>query len=230
MKVRNQREVRSPREKQGRRRRRLCFMNPGFELLELRQLLAEVVTIGTPTPVTVSNSQQVMQFTLTRTPDTNFPPDSLPALTVTYSTVDGTAHAGTDYVGQTNQTVTFASGSLTAQVNVAILPEPSTGWGGQTSRTFSLKVTAAKTPLFSSGYQGPPYSVGSTVDIATGEFRQLASRRGGGQFRRQQWIDPPWDLSDPPLLQFAAYCSRWTANLHTWRPPTSSTTGRPVSS
>ena len=192
-----------------------------LEFLEDRQLLAEVVTIATPTPVQVSNAQQVMQFQLNRTADTDYPLDSLPQLTLTYSTVNGTAQAGTDFVGQTNQTVTFAAGSSTADVDVTILPQASSGWAGQNSRSFSLDVTASQTtPLFSSVYQPPGQGSSGTVDIATGDF--------GGSFPGVVVANSGVSsgdifegISQSPRSSALRPRSRWTASPRSWRWPTS---------
>jgi len=42
-------------------------------------------------------------------------------VTVNYSTVDGTAHAGVDYIGTTNQLLTFTNGQVSQYVTVPIL-------------------------------------------------------------------------------------------------------------
>jgi hypothetical protein len=144
-----------------------------FDLLEERRLLSEVVTINTPPSVQVSNQQQTMVFQLNRTADPNIqPPDNLPALTVICNTIDGTAQSGRDYDAVKDQTVTFLKGANTA--NVPVIINPASGWTGEASRTFTLKVTAAQLPLFETPSAPFPSQRGA-VDIASGNFEGSSS-------------------------------------------------------
>ncbi|HIE97478.1 MAG TPA: hypothetical protein EYG03_20295 [Planctomycetes bacterium] len=65
------------------------------------------------------------------------------ALTVTYSTFDGTgptgARAGADFVGQTNQTLTFAAGETEKTISVSTIDDAL----GETSETFHVTLSEA---------------------------------------------------------------------------------------
>lgn len=65
--------------------------------------------------------------------------DTSAAFTLNLSTTSGTAVDGTDFTGQTNTPVAFATGDASKTVNVAILNRP----GFQGNRTFSATITVA---------------------------------------------------------------------------------------
>jgi hypothetical protein len=61
------------------------------------------------------------------------------AFTLFFSTTDGTAIAGTDYIGQTNTVVSFANGETSKTVNVAITDRPNYQGG----RSFTANIALA---------------------------------------------------------------------------------------
>ena len=97
-----------------------------------------VVSIGTPVIVTEG---ALATFTVTLSGR------SASDVVVTYSTVNGTAIAGQDYTGATNQTVTVLAGSLTATFDIAttddLLDEP--------TETFMVNLVSATNATVSVG-------------------------------------------------------------------------------
>jgi len=61
--------------------------------------------------------------------------------TVVWSTVDGTARAGVDFVGVVNRVQTIPAGGLGAELRVALLPRPA----GTPTRWFGVEVSAIST-------------------------------------------------------------------------------------
>jgi hypothetical protein len=57
-------------------------------------------------------------------------------LTVYYSTADGTATSGVDYIGQTNGHVTIGAGDTTADIPITILADA----GAHTNLTFAITI------------------------------------------------------------------------------------------
>ena len=123
------------------RRRSREQRKPTVESLERRRLLSETVWLGTPQPVYGSNVQQTMVFPVTRIPDFSIPNDNLPALTVTYKTIDGSAVSGLDYTGTSDGTVTFAAGSTATSLDIPILAQSATTTAKTMTRTFLVELT-----------------------------------------------------------------------------------------
>ena len=123
---------------------RRCRSRPTLESLERRQLLSETISVGTPQSVSASNMPQMMVFPVTRTTDPENPNDKLPALTVTYKTINGTAVSGIDYTGTADGTAMFTQGSTTADIDVPILPIPANSTTNTLSKTFSVQLTGVQ--------------------------------------------------------------------------------------
>ena len=83
-------------------------------------------SVARPTSGTIN---EVFNVTLTH-------PSSTTATTVHFSTVDGTAKAGTDYVGQSNQTLTFPAGATSE--NITVVVNGSTAYDPSSNFTVSL--------------------------------------------------------------------------------------------
>jgi hypothetical protein len=99
-----------------RRRRAVpCLSNPVLECLETRLAPSTVnLSISNPAPFTEGDSgASDMFFVVTRSGDLS------PAVRVNYSTLDGSAHAGVDYVA-TSGTLMFAADQTTAVTAVPI--------------------------------------------------------------------------------------------------------------
>ncbi|MHA3770406.1 DUF7453 family protein [Verrucomicrobiota bacterium sgz303538] len=96
------------------------------------------------------------------------------AFTVNFSTGGGSAVAGTDYVGQTNTPVMFASGEMSKTVKVSVLNVP----GYQGNRTFGAAISAAS----GEAQIGSPSATSVTIQECT------PNPEGSGAFSDADWI------------------------------------------
>jgi hypothetical protein len=100
-----------------------------------------VVSIGagSPNPQTEGSNAQI-SFTL------NLDKASSQAVTVDYSTINGTATAGSDFVGIANGLITFAPGETTKTITVDLLDDTQV----ESLETFTVKVNSATNATVSS--------------------------------------------------------------------------------
>ena len=122
-----------------RRPSRSCNLSAGksrlttqVEILERRLVLSSMISISDSSVALAKSGNAVMNFTVTRSGDLG------PAITLAYTTSDGTATSGTDY------TTTDGSTVIPAGATNAIISVPVTGsLLAQGNRTFSVTLTSA---------------------------------------------------------------------------------------
>ena len=118
-------------------KRTLDFI-PRLELLENRNLLTITLSVSNPTPLEKGTSGRANEmFVVTRSGDTTA------SVQVNYTTVDGTAKAGTDYTAESGK-LTFASGVTMQTVAVPILGNTIFN---SSSLTFTLAPSGARNPV-----------------------------------------------------------------------------------
>jgi hypothetical protein len=141
-----------------------------LEALEDRLTPTVTLSIADPVPLTEGDTGSTnMVFTVTRSGDTG------PSLTVQYQTVDGTAHAGTDYTA-TSGTLSFASGQTTATISVPVL--------GDTLDEPDEAFTVTLSNALAGSSTGPAPTFAAQVTFAVGsdpEFVAIGDLNGDGK-------------------------------------------------
>ena len=140
-----------------------------LEELEDRLAPAAFLSIANTTAIEPMPGGTVdMDFTVTRTGDLTS------QITVSYTTVPGTAHAGTDFTATTG-TTTIASGAATATIGIPIFND---GVYHNPGLNFSVELTGITNVV------GPPVTLAAKTDFATGsqpEFVTTADLNGDGK-------------------------------------------------
>ena len=152
---------------------------------------------GTPQPLpvlTISDLSKAEGNTGTTNFGFTLSLDKAPAsaVTVTYSTAEGTAHAGEDFVAATNQVVTFNAGETSKTINVAVVGDTDregddeftvsiTGLTGARAGNFSAKGVIlnddSHVAFTNTGYDAPTSYPGYTLSWAD-EFNSGALDAG----------------------------------------------------
>ncbi len=151
----------------GRRAARPATSRLSLEALESRLAPASSLSLG---DATVNLGVGSAGFLLTRSGDLT------QTIAVTYTTVAGTAVAGTNYTSQTS-TITLASGAATATIGVPILPNNFTS----ISKGFTVDLTGITSVV------GPPVTLAAQQTFAVGNFPWI--EMGAGDFNGDGKVD-----------------------------------------
>jgi hypothetical protein len=131
---------------------------PAVESLETRRLLAAALSVSNPVPLQEGdNGTSNMVFVVTRSGDTT------PEIKVNYTTRDGTAKAGVDYMARSGM-LDFQSGITALTVAVSVIGNSIF----QSNRTFSLQLAnPSEQPGLPTFAAAKSFSTGSYPDSVT---------------------------------------------------------------
>jgi hypothetical protein len=118
------------------------------------------------------------------------------AVTVNYSTVDGTAHAGTDYQA-TSDSLTFAPGELTKTITV---PTTQDNGSGEADETFDVNLSSPSGATLSRGT-----AVGTIQDVAA-PSASIATPAAGATYALNQVVNSSFGCNEGTNGQGLASC------------------------
>ncbi len=132
-----------------------------IEALEDRIAPASLIAISDASIAEGDSGTVMMDFAVSRSGDLTVP------VTVDYTTADGTAQAGTDYIAETG-TVSFPAGATSATIAIPVIGNTIL----QPDRTFSVTLTGVEGGPSSTGFGvQQPFSTGSgAFSVAVGDF------------------------------------------------------------